>query len=120
MTTGDKFNSLSNAIQGLQENTSYRLNANGVEMIKKYHSIINEIEKTIFPIVKNITKDASTVAKQCAIHVVSSINSNDQGTEEFDIMGRLDTLTNGGQTEIAGESFVFNPQDNILNYLEKV
>ena len=117
MSPGDRFNRLSNSIQ---ENASYQLNANGAQLIEKYHSIINSIEKALFPLLENITQDPGTIAKQTAVQVISSINSNRQGTEEFELMSRLDTMTNGGKTPIQGDSFTFNQQDNILNYLEKI
>lgn len=105
--------------RSIDENTSYRLNANGIELIKKYHSIISEIEKVLTPILQNITKDPIGQSKQAAIQTVSSLNSNRAGNEMFEIMSRLDTLTNGGKTPIQGSSFTFNPQDKILQYLEK-
>lgn len=106
-------------IRSIDENTSYKLNSNGIEIIKKYHNIIHEIEKSIFPILQHITKDPAVQSKQIAIQIISSLNSNQAGNEEFELMTRLDTLTNGGKTPISGASFTFNPQDKILQYLEK-
>jgi hypothetical protein len=117
MKYGQKFNALYNA---LEENTSYRANAKGVEMIQTYHAIIANLEKALTPILEGITKDPVNMAKQAAIQIVSSINSSKAGNESFDIMARLDTLTNGGKTPIQGDSFAFNQDDKILNYLEKM
>lgn len=116
MIYGGKFDALSNAIS---ENTSYKLNASGVQLVNNYHAIIGNIEKTLTPILEPITRDPVNIAKQAAIQTVSTINSTKKGSEIFDIMSRLDTLTNGGKTPIQGNSFSFNPNDKILQYLEK-
>lgn len=117
MKPGVKFNNLANAIS---ENTSYRINANGIQLLKKYHSIISDIEKILLPLLKSVCKDPIKIAKQSAIQIVSSINSAKEGNEQFDLMNRLDTLTNGGKTPIQGNTFSFNENDNILQYLEKL
>lgn len=116
MKYGEKFNTLSNA---LKENTSYKLNANGIELIKNYHSIITEIEKVLIPILEKITKNPIDVSKQSAIGILSTINSTKKGNEIFDIMARLDVLTNNGKTIISGDKITFNMNDKILQYLEK-
>lgn len=115
MKPGEKFNRLANAIS---ENTSYRLNASGIQLVKKYHSIIASLEGSVLPILQPICKDPSKIAKQSAIQTVSTINSTKEGNEIFDIMSRLDTMTNGGKTPIQGNSFTFNQNDKILQYLE--
>lgn len=117
MKPGTKFNALATAIS---ENTSYKANANGMQLITNYHAIINEIEKVLAPVLQNITKDPANMAKQGAIQVVSSINSSRAGNENFELMSRLDTLTNGGKTPIQGNAITFNQNDNILRYLEKI
>jgi hypothetical protein len=117
MKTGIKFDTLAKAVN---EDTSYQLNANGIQMIKKYHSIINSLEQALLPVLETIVRDLSNIAKEAAVQIVSSINSSQQGSEEFDLMSRLDTLTNGGKTPIQGSTFTFNEQDKILQYLEKV
>jgi hypothetical protein len=115
MSHGEKFNALVNAIS---ENASYKLNANGIQLVQNYHSIIAELEKQLLPLLTNITRDPSREAKQAAIQIVSSINSNKGGNDNFDLMSRLDTLTNGGKTPIQGNAITFNPNDKILQYLE--
>lgn len=117
MTTGSKFETLVNAIS---ENASYRLNANGIQLIKTYHSIIASLESSITPILQNITRDPIKMSKQAAVQIVSSVNSSKEGNENFDLMARLDTLTNGGKTPISGSSFTFNSNDKILQYLENI
>jgi len=117
MKTGTKFDTLANAVN---ENTSYQLNANGIQLIKKYHSVINSLEQALLPVLEIIVRDPSNTAKESAVQIVSSINSAQQGSEEFDLMARLDTLTSGGKTPIQGSSFTFNEQDKILQYLEKI
>ena len=116
MTIGKKFDALSNS---LSENTSYRINSGGMQLIQQYHNIISSIETAMLPLLKNITKDPSKIAKQTAIQCVSTINSTKEGNETFDLMSRLDTLTNGGKTPIQGNSFALNQNDKILQYLEK-
>jgi len=117
MKPGTKFDILASAIQ---ENNSYQLNANGTQLIKKYHSLINSLEQSVLPSLEGITKDPVRVAKEAAIQIVSSINSTQQGSEEFDLMARLDTMTNGGNSQISGDSFTFNEQDKLLHYLDKI
>lgn len=117
MRIGNKFSALSNAIS---ENASYRLNNSGVQLIQKYHTIISQLEKVMLPLLQDITKDPSKIAKQTAIQCVSTINSSKEGNETFDLMSRLDTLTNGGKTPIQGNAFSFNQNDKILQYLENV
>ena len=117
MSEGEYFERLTKAIN---ENTSYQLNENGMKLIRIYHSIIYDIERILVPIMNRVAKDPANMAKQAAIQVISSINSSKAGNEYFDIMSRLDTLTNGGKTPIQGGSFTFNSQDKILQYLEKV
>ena len=115
MKSGEKFDNLVNAIS---ENASYKLNANGAQLIQNYHSFISEIEKVLIPILKSITKDPNKMSKQSAVQIVSSINSSKEGNETFNLMTRLDTLTNGGKTTIQGSTFTFNQNDKILQYLE--
>ncbi len=117
MKIGNKFDRLSQAIS---ENTSYTLNTNGIKLIKAYHTVIAEIERALIPILKDITKDPNNMAKQAAVQVVSSINSSKAGNETFDLMSRLDTLTSGGKMPISGNTFTFNENDKILQYLEKI
>ncbi|MDD4109954.1 MAG: hypothetical protein PHS54_00210 [Clostridia bacterium] len=111
-----KFDALSNAIQ---ENTSYKLNAKGIKMIQQYHDLIEKLETAISPVISILVKDKIKTCKQAAIQIISSINSNKEGNETFDVMARLDTLTNGGKTYIDGSTITFNPNDIILQYLEK-
>jgi len=116
MITGQKFQALANSIK---ENTGYKLNANGIQMIKTFHSLISEIEKVLLPVVKNVARDPQKIAKEAAMQLVSTINSSKEGTDNFDMMTRLDTMTNGGKTNIQS-NFTFNADDKILQYLEKV
>ena len=117
MKTGDKFAALSNAIS---ENASYRLNANGVKMVQQYHNVIAQLESAIAPVIGILVKDKNKICKQAAVQIVSSINSTKEGNETFDLMTRLDTLTNGGKTPIQGSAITFNQGDKILQYLENV
>jgi len=117
MKMGSKFDRLSQAIS---ENTSYTLNQNGIQLIQNYHATIAAIEKVLTPVLKNIAKDPNNMAKQAAVQVVSSINSSKAGNETFDLMSRLDTLTSGGKSPIQGNTFAFNENDKILQYLEKI
>ena len=117
MSEGEYFERLSRVIS---ENTSYQLNENGLKLIRIYHTIIYDLERILLPVMNRITRDPANMSKQAAIQIVSSINSSKMGSEQFDIMSRLDTLTNGGKTPIQGGSFTFNSQDKILQYLEKV
>ena len=117
MKQGAKFDALSNAIG---ESTSYQVNAAGTQLIKQYHGIIGALEQAMTPILQPITTRSVDMAKQAAVQIVSSINSSKTGNDMFNLMSRLDTLTNGGRTPIQGNSFAFNQNDNILQYLDKV
>lgn len=117
MKEGTKFNALAMAIS---ENTSYRLNAEGTKLVQQYHSAIAQIESALAPILGMLVKDKNKICKQSAIQIVSTINSSREGSETFDLMTRLDTLTNGGKTPIQGNAITFNQNDNILRYLEKI
>ena len=115
MKIGEKFSSLSATIS---ENTSYKLNTGGAEMVKRYHELIAKLESVAVPLLEPYTKNPTSIAKQAAIQIVSTINSTKEGNRVFDLMARLDTLTNGGKTIIPGNTFVFNQNDEILLYLE--
>jgi hypothetical protein len=117
MKLGTKFEALANAIN---ENNSYKLNANGIKIVQQYHNLIKQIESALAPLLGILVKDKEKVCKQTAIQIVSSINSNKEGNETFDVMVRLDTLTNGGKTHIDGGTTTFNQNDIILQYLEKI
>lgn len=117
MNNGEKFSKL---VDTLKENTSYKLNENGKKVIQQYHELIQRLEIYVKSLVNNLVKDPDKIAKQSAIQIVSTINSTHEGTEYFDIMTRLDTLTNGGKTPIQGNIITFNPGDKILQYLEKI
>ena len=116
MNSISKFDALSNAIQ---ENTSYKLNSNGIKLVQQYHTLIEKLENSIAPVIGILVKDKNKTCKQAAIQIISSINSNKEGNETFDVMIRLDTLTNGGRTPIDGSTITFNQNDIILQYLEK-
>ena len=117
MNNGEKFSKL---VDTLKENTSYKLNENGKTVIQQYHELIQHLEIYVKSLVNDLVKDPDKIAKQSAIQIVSTINSTHEGTEYFDIMTRLDTLTNGGKTPIQGNIITFNPGDKILQYLEKI
>ncbi len=113
---GERFSKLAASIR---ENTSYKLSANGQKLIQQYHNIINQIQTSLLPIIQPICRDPEKISKQSAIRIISNINSTKEGNDLFNIMTRLDTLTNGGKTIIQGGTFSFNENDNILQYLEK-
>ena len=105
-------------VEALQETTSYKLNSEGEKLIRQYHDIIQKVENTVIPIVTPYVKDSIQTAKEIAVQIISTINSQQLGTGAYEIMSRLDTLTNGGKSIIDGNSFSFNQNDKILNYLE--
>ena len=117
MKLGDKFDALSKSIS---ENTSFQLNANGIKLVQQYHNVIAQLESAIAPVIGILVKDKNKTCKQAAVQIVSSINSTKEGNETFDLMSRLDTLTNGGKTPIQGAAVTFNQDDIILQYLEKI
>ncbi len=117
MNNGEKFDKL---VDTLKENNSYQLNEKGKDAIRQYHELIQHLEIYVKSLINKLVKDPQKIAKQSAIQIISMINSTHEGTEYFDIMTRLDTLTNGGKTPIQGNVITFNPGDKILQYLEKI
>lgn len=106
-------------VSKLTESPTYQLNDQGREMVNKFHQLIQQIEESIIPVLEPFVLDPQRFKGEIAIQIVSSINSQEIGTEEFNIMSRLDTLTNGGKSEISGADFGFNQDDPILKYLEQ-
>lgn len=105
-------------IDRLDENQSYRLNQQGQQLVQKFHQLIKQIEDQLVSVLSPYVTDPTLLTKEIAVQIISSINSQKIGSEEFDIMSRLDTLTNGGKSVIDGATFTFNPNDPILNYVE--
>jgi len=104
----------------INENQNFRLNQAGIDLIQKYHNLIQQIEKTLIPVLSPYVRDPDTLTGEIAVQIISSINSKQLGSKEFELMTRLDTLTSGGQNEINGASFTFNPQDLILKYIDPI
>ena len=105
-------------VSKLQENRKYQLNEQGQEMLNKFHGLIQTIEQNLIPVLTPYVKDPNALNKQIALQIISSINSQQLGTESFELMTRLDTLTNGGKTPVDSTLFTFNPSDSILKYLD--
>lgn len=102
------------------EANGYKLNLKGEKALKQFNDIISKLQDNIVPVIQSYVTDIDKFKKEIAMQIVSTINSNNIATEEFDIMSKLDTLTNGGQSIIDSNRFVFNNDDKILDYLEKV
>lgn len=102
----------------INENESYVLNNEGRALLQKFYSIKNSIEESIIPVIEPLVKDVAGLKNEIAVQIISTINSQQLGSEEFEIMSRLDTMTSGGKTPIPQE-YTFNPSDPVLNYLEK-
>ena len=111
------FERLANRV--VKEEATYVINNAGRQLLEKYYILISEIERAIEVAVQKYVVDEQSISKEAAIQVVSTINSQQVGTKEFEIMSRLDTLTNGGDQPIDSAKFSFNQQDPILNYLDK-
>ena len=112
-----KFDDLSKA---LQENVSYQLNDKGKQLLQRYYQFANDIEQALMPILKKYVPDPSVLKKDIAIQVLSTINSQEIGTKEFEVASRLDTLTSGGKNTIDGNKFVFNENDPVHLYIDRV
>jgi hypothetical protein len=95
----------------------YKLNEQGQEAINEYRNIIQKLEKAVIPVIGPYVTDVETLKKEVALQILSTINSHNIASEKLDIMSRLDTLTNGGQTIIEPNRFIFNRDDKILQYL---
>jgi len=114
---GSKFETL---MKSITENSSYKLNSKGEKLLEEYHKLISDISKVLEPLLENIVHEPKSISKQSAIHIISMINSNEEGNENFELMSRLDIISNGGDSQIQGSTFTFNQDDIILNYLEKI
>jgi len=112
-----KFDDLAKRIS---ENTSYQLNDAGRELLKKYHNLIREIENGLIPVISPYVSDVENAKKELAVQILSSISSNKMGNDLFIVMNNIDTLTNGGKSNIDGNTFAFSQNDPILNYLEPI
>ena len=105
-------------VKKIDENQAYHLNAAGKGLLNKYYHIRTAIEEALVPILTPYVADVEQFKKEISVQIISSINSLQLGNEEYNLMSRLDTLTNGGQTPIDPATYSFNNQDNILQYLE--
>lgn len=106
-------------VKSITEESPQNLNTRGSEAVSKYHEIINGLSKCIQDYIKPYVKDPELVGKQAAIQVIATINSLEQGTEDFEAMARLDILTSGGKVPVDSAKYTFNPKDKVLSYLEK-
>jgi hypothetical protein len=107
--------------QSITENTAYKLNKKGRCFLSLYIDLIKEIEDILKPVLKSYVNDVEVSCKQAAIHILSNINANKEANEKLESMIRLYVMVNGNQDDlIAGETYTFNPEDKILEYLEKV
>jgi len=111
----NKFDRLANIV--IKETSSYNLNPAGRELLQQYYALIHSIEEELIPILKPLVNDVDRLKKEISIQIISTINSQQAGTPQFEIMSRLDTLTNGGSSPISPEQFSFNQNDPILKYL---
>ena len=105
-------------VKRLDENQSYRLNQSGQALLQKYHQLIEQIERAVIPLLTPYVKDPTALNKEIAVQIISSINSQQLGNEEYEIMSRLDTLTSGGKNVIDGAMYTFNQSDPLLKYVE--
>lgn len=106
--------------QKLEENKTYQLNDAGRQLLQKFHGLVGQIEKGLVPILQPYVTNVDTLKKQIALQIISSINSQQLNNQEYEVMTRLDTLTNGGTKAIDPNLFTFNDNDFILKYLEIV
>ena len=104
----------------INESSPMQLNSDGKELLQKYHALIAELEDQILPIIKDYVIDPDTLKKEVSIQIIATINSRQLGSDEFKLMSRLDTLTSGGKNTIDPNTYTFNQNDKVLNYLEKV
>lgn len=104
-------------VESLQEQAPLQLNQQGQLLLKQYHKLIQDIEASIVPLVSPYVKTPGQIGKVVAVQIISAINSHKLGTVNFDVMSRLDTLTNGGKSSIDPNTFTFNNNDPILQYL---
>lgn len=113
-----KFETLS---QSITENTSYRLNEKGRRFLALYINLIKEVAAILKPVLRPYVNDEEVSSKQASIHILSNINANKEANEKLEAMVRLYVMSNGNPDEsISGETFTFNPDDKILEYLEKI
>ena len=101
------------------ENASYVVNEKGRRLIERYYELVTALEEAVAPVIAPFLDDDEHTSKDAAVQIIASINSQQVGTDEFDTMLRLDTLTKGGNQPIDNTQYTFNPKDPILLYLEE-
>lgn len=101
----------------LKEQSVLYVNQEGQKLIQQYRDLISKLDAAVVPIVQPYVSNPQQVAKEAAVQIISSINSKKLGTQNFEVMSRLDTITNGGQSPVDPNTFTFNQNDPILQFL---
>jgi len=113
-----KFNKLANM---MEESSQYKLNKKGEELILWYHNLVFDLEKAMQNVFNRCCVDfPESVKKTIALQTITIINSHQLGTRLFKIASRLDVATSGGKQPIDANKFVFNDDDKIKEYIEKI
>lgn len=101
-----------------KEQISYKLNDKGQRLVQAYHKLIEDLTKQ-YDILDQYINNPQTFKPELAVLTIGIINSQKVGNELFNTMVRLDAMTNGGKSNVS-DSFTFNENDTLLNYLEKI
>ncbi len=97
----------------LEDNSGNKdLNTKGNNLLDEYHKFINELQQFL-------SSQSKWIKEDIKVSIISMINTEDKGTEEFKTANRLDSLTNAGQTKIDRGSVAIHKDDNIIDYIEK-
>ena len=97
----------------LEDNSgNSKLNSRGEALLSDYHNFIKELQQFL-------AEQSKWIKEDITVSIISMINTEDKGTEEFKTANRLDSLTNAGQTKIDRGSVAIHKDDDIIDYIEK-
>jgi hypothetical protein len=105
--------------RNINEQYTYHLNERGRILLFNYNKLLKDLEAMLENLLIGFIDNISENKKILAVQIISTISAQKLGNKEFNVMLRLDSITNGGKSDINPATFGFNEKDPILNYLEK-
>jgi len=94
------------------------VNSKGEEVLKEYHSALDKFRDDIGRLFVPFVTDVDELKNRMVVHLISTITSNDLGTDKFDLAYRLDnTLDKSGN--IVDNAYNISKKDVLDNYIER-